>query len=359
MYLFKKYIRNKNGIFNFLLIFLLIHLKYGVTYIKGIIGHFNLGLSLINNQWSNLRNYYWSDSPLLHILQKLFKINDFENYILFIYLFTIFILFLISHKLTELDSYSIFFIFSGWLISVSWNFGLVDSLIVLIILHLSIDVIKKRNIGLKQFLLNTFLIFNHFALGLFFNIILYFIWNDKNKVKIKFLFISFLIGFFTNYSYKLIIGFEGETRLHYLLRPNVIPGLFENNPEVFQYIFFSSFYGFLPLLIFFLYKNFVINFKLIFTPLFIALFGSSLAADSSRILSYLVIPLLVLVIFNVKEYNKFEKQNLLLSFSLIITIFFNEYWVIDNKYVFSGFEYGGDSRIIYEVLVDKIRSVFN
>lgn len=349
----------KRTIQNFLLIIFFFQFKYGISYIKGISGHFNLGMSLINNEWSDLRNYYWSDSPLFHILQKIFQIRNYETYIIFIYITTLFFLLLISIKISELENLSVFFILSGWLISVSWVVGLVDALIVWLILYNSIDVIKNKKLDIRNFLINIFLTFNHFAISIFINFILFTVWTDKKSKKLFFLSTSYFFGFLINMFYKSLIQFNGETRMHYLLRPTVIPTLFENNPEVLKYIFFSGFYGFLPVITLFLYKNFSKNMSKIFIPLLIATLGSFLAADSSRIFSYLAIPVILIITFKIKEDLSTRSVNILTIASIFIVIFFEEYWVIDHLYVFSGSEYGADSRILYEVIIEKVRAIFN
>ena len=349
----------KRTIQNFLLIIFFFQFKYGVSYIKGISGHFNLGMSLINNEWSELRNYYWSDSPLFHILQKIFQIRNYETYIIFIYITTLFFLLLISIKISELENLSIFFILSGWLISVSWVVGLVDALIVWLILYNSIDVIKNEKLDIRNFLINIFLTFNHFAISIFINFTIFIIWNDKKSKKLIFLSTSYLFGFLINMLYKSLIQFNGETRVHYLLRPTVIPTLFENNPEVLKYIIFSGFYGFLPVIIFFLYKNFFKNMSKIFIPLVIAILGSFLAADSSRIFSYLAIPTILITIYKIKDDLDSRLLNILSIASIFFVIFFEEYWVIDHIYIFSGSEYGADSRILYEVIIEKFRAIIN
>lgn len=349
----------KNSYFNnYLLIVLLVHLKYGVVYIGGITGHFELGVSLINNEWSDLRNYYWSDSPLFNILQKILRIEKFENYVVFIYLLTMLILFFIAMKIYELGKLSTVFILSGWLISTSWVFGLVDALLVLLILHIFIDLITKNEFSTKSFFFNSILVFNHFAIAIFINFLIFVLWKKNKFKKLIIILSSFVSGLVLNIFYKSIIGFNGETRLHYLLRPDTIPNLFENNPALLKYVLFSGFYGFVPFLIYFLLTS--SNSSKIIIPFVVAIMGSSLAQDTSRIFSYLIIPVILIVIFELNDLLKeenFKYFNSLIIVSFLIVIFVEEYWVIHPEYIFNGKDYGGFSKLIYEILISKINFI--
>lgn len=349
---------NKKIFENYLLILLLVHLKYGVVVIGGINGHFQLGLSLLNNEWSDLRNYYWSDSPLFNILQAILRIDTFDNYVLFVYLLTLFFLYLIADKVTELEKFSTVFILSGWLISVSWVFGLIDALLVLLILHIFIDLIQKNEFSTKSYLFNSILVFNHFAIGIFINVLIFVLWNKKSIKKSIIISSSFVLGLVLNLFYKNIIGFNGETRLHYLLRPNTIPDLFENNPALLKFVLVSGFYGFIPFLIYFLLTS--INSSKILVPFVIALLGASLAQDTSRIFSYLIIPVILIVVFDlhdsIKE-GKFNYFNKLVLTSFLIVLFVEEYWVIHPEYIFHGKDYGGFPKVVYEIVISKINLI--
>ena len=351
-------IKSKSSILsNFLILIFLVHFRYGVVFISSINGHFELGLSLINRSWNELRNYYWSDSPLFNIFQTIFKINEFENFVVLIYLSTLLFLFLIAIKIAEIGKLSLAFILSGWLISVSWFFGLVDALLVYLIVSIFVDIIKNNKFSLKIGVLNSFLVFNHFAIGIFINFILFSVWKEKKIHKVLAIFTSFSVGIGLNLLYKLIIEFNGETRLHYLLGPKVIPNLYEAFPEMLRFVLFSGFYGSLPLVLYFLNKNFYINAKKITLPLTIAILGASLAKDASRIFSYLIIPVILIILFELNSYFNTTNDKLvgsLLLCSILIVIVIDEYWVLGPNIIFDGKSTGGFSKLIYEILLNKI-----
>jgi len=365
MYILQNFKINSKIIYlNFLLILLLSHFKYGIVYLPSINGHFELGVSLIDKKWSNLRNYYWSDSPLFNILQYFFKVNDFENYIILIYLLSLIFLFLISIKLSLLKEYSYLFVLGGWLVSVSWVFGLVDPVIVFCIISISINTIISRKFGWSEILLLVFLVFNHFAIALFFSFVIFFFIDKKIIEKVIKLTASYIVGFLINLMYKNIIGFNGETRLHFLLRQETIPELLHSFPQLLKYTIFSSFYGLIPILIYYLvFSKNKINVKLILN-LTIALIGASLGTDFTRLFSYLIIPALIYILNEVQKskindinYYYFKKS--LFIFSFLIILFFEEYWVIAPQYINHGSEYGGYSRILWESIVGKLISFKN
>ena len=317
----------KDLFINLLISFFLSHVFYKITFIDRVFDEFLL-INQINS--GNIEsNQFFVESPVFTILGLILNINDFDIYLLFVYMISVFFLLLIVLNIKFLEKYSSLFLLSGWLITTSWFMGHVDILSVLLIVLITKNL--QRNEGNKISLLILYLILtvNHNALSFVcFFIFLVLIENSK---KITFAIYSFggqvignaLISFYLNR-----FNFSGRGRLRFVFNENVILDSVNFVSNNIIALLWSGFLGFsLILLLFSSTSSWSVN-RNIFSSLIIALFFTSIALDTSRIFSLSVIPI---TLFTIKALNEsqFIQKNLpyIYIFSFLSTLAIGPYHI--------------------------------
>ena len=131
-----------NIVVNLFIAIFLSHIFYKVTFIDRIKGEFEL-IDQIKSG-SVISTQFYVESPIFTILGVIFRIDNFDVYLLLVYFLSLFLLFLIVLNLKFLDNYSTLFLLTGWVVTISWFMGHVDVLSVLLLLLISKLTLKKR-----------------------------------------------------------------------------------------------------------------------------------------------------------------------------------------------------------------------
>ena len=115
---------NKKVIFNFLFSSVLVHIIFGSSFSNTIYHEYEITQSLFtgNMPYSS----YNVDTPFFHILGFLFNIEDFRFFSLMVFTVTSLLIYVICFNLEFLQKNSTVFLFSGWLVTVSWFMGYSD-----------------------------------------------------------------------------------------------------------------------------------------------------------------------------------------------------------------------------------------
>lgn len=306
---------NQRIVFNFLLIQVLMNLVYKVTFKTGILNDFEIVQQIINNNLS-AKNFS-IDAPIYYLIPSMLKISSFDNYLLFLYLSSQIFIYLICVNLDYLGNISSIIFFSGWVVTISWFIGYPD-VISIFLITLIMKKILNDQITITTLLFLIFLIFNHYALAIFISLIFILLAeNHQKKPLIIYTILGFLIGrsfvqlFLTN------INFQGRSRLRFIFNDGVLENAVSLTSNNFIYLIISGSLGLTILfLVFSYFEKFTIN-RNIYMSYFVALIGTSLSLDTSRIFSILIVPILIFILFRFDKVIKFEQKFKNLSYFLI------------------------------------------
>ena len=179
---------------NILVTIFLTHIFYKISFINRIQGEFLLIEQIKSGSIDSTQFYV--ESPLFTLIGVLFDINNFDIYLLFVYLITLIFLFLITINLKFLENYSTLFLLTGWVVTVSWFMGHVDILSVLLILLITKITISKNNQELKLLFFYTLLTINHNAIAFVCFFVLLILVEKEQRI--RFIIFSFLGQVFGN-----------------------------------------------------------------------------------------------------------------------------------------------------------------
>tara|TARA_B100000902_G_scaffold251456_1_gene237935 strand:+ start:331 stop:1410 length:1080 start_codon:yes stop_codon:yes gene_type:complete len=320
-----QYIKEKltypNFYINLLLSVFLSHVFYKITYIDRIFKEFSLIEQIPSRNVTS--QAFFVESPLFALLGVILRIQNFDIYLLFVYLLSLLLLFFIVVNLKYLNEFSTFFILSGWLITCSWFMGHVDILSVLLIILLSKNL-ELNTHNYKLFSLYLLLSINHNAIGMVCLLVFLILLENKKRIRLlMFGLPALIIGNALLSFYLSFINFSGRGRLRFVFNDGVIWDSinFVGNNTIS--VFWSGFMGFSVLLLIISIINPWKNTRKIFTALIVAFFFTSIALDTSRIFSLAVIPIILYTI-NIAKDNEFVEKNLkyiyLTAISLVLII---------------------------------------
>ncbi len=323
-YLFKQF--KKNTILDFLIILFLSHIFYRFTFIESIQGEFSLISQITNNNVTS--KSFFVESPTFTVIGLLLGIENIDIYKILIYLISIICFCLIVLNIQFLDKFSSLFLFGGWLVTCSWFVGYVDIISIVLMVLISKNCVENNvgfvNTGMYFLLLSI----NHNAISLAVSII-YLILSKKENIK-KMLLIIFgsqilgniFVQFYLNY-----INFSGRGRLRFVFNDNVIENATRFVGENIFIVLWSGFLG-ISLLMLLIFNTIRWDeIKMIIISLFIALFFTSIALDTSRVFSILVVPIIIytLDLFN-KNINFQNKISITYSVAVLSHFFIGVYY---------------------------------
>ena len=297
-----------NFVVNLLTSIFLSHIFYKITFIDRI----KLEFELINQLRSGsvISTQFYVESPIFTLLGVFFRIENFDVYLLFVYLISLFLLFLIVFNLKFLGNYSTLFLLTGWIVTISWFMGHVDVLSVLLILLISKLTLQKNVEPIKLSIFYFLLTINHNAIAFVSFFILLVLIEEKKRIRFLVYCLigqvagNVLISFYLNR-----INFSGRGRLRFVFNNNVILDSINFVSENIFIVIWSGFMGLLLLQIVFSVNNrWEINKKFIIS-IFICIFFTCIALDTSRIFSLAVIPISIYSIKSFKE-SSFIDENL-------------------------------------------------
>ena len=323
-YLFKQF--KKNTFLDFLIIIFLSHIFYRFTFIDTLQDEFSLISQIKNNNITS--KSFFVESPTFTFIGLLLGIENIDIYKILIYLVSIICFCLIVLNIQFLDKFSSLFLFGGWLVTCSWFVGYVDIISVVLMVLISKNCVEN-NIGY----LNTgtyflLLSINHNAISLVVSIIYLLLSKQENiKKLLLIIFGSQILGNIFVQLYLNYINFKGRGRLRFVFNDNVIENATRFVGENIFIVLWSGFLGIsLIMILMFNVSNWKIL-KMIIISLFIALFFTSIALDTSRVFSILVVPIIIytLDLFN-KNLNFKNKISLTYSFVAIIHFFIGVYY---------------------------------
>ena len=323
-YLFKQF--KKNTILDFLIILFLSHIFYRFTFIESIQGEFSLISQITNNNVTS--KSFFVESPTFTVIGLLLGIENIDIYKILIYLISIICFCLIVLNIQFLDKFSSLFLFGGWLVTCSWFVGYVDIISIVLMVLISKNCVENNvgfvNTGTYFLLLSI----NHNAISLAVSII-YLILSKKENIK-KLLLIIFgsqilgniIVQFYLNY-----INFPGRGRLRFVFNDNVIENATRFVGENIFVVLWSGFLG-ISLLMLLVFNTISWDeIKMIIISLFISLFFTSIALDTSRVFSILVVPIIIytLDLFN-KNINFQNKISITYSVAVLSHFFIGVYY---------------------------------
>ena len=318
-----------NTVVDFLIAIYLSHIYYRITFIETLGREFSLVNQIKNSNVTS--QSFFVESPTFTLLALGLGIDNLDIYKLLIYLITLGTLFLIVFNVQYLESYSTLFILSGWLITSSWFLGYVDILSVLLMVLISKNIAQDNITFLRTGVYFLLLCLNHNAISIGVSII-YLIFTKKRKIlKISSVILaSQLIGNILIQYYLNTIKFGGRGRLRFVFNDNVIENATNFVGNNILVVLWSGFFG--ALVIMFLISNVVVwsEVKIILIALLIALFFTSIALDTSRVFSLLVVPI-SLHVLNLYKNDVSFKHKLAITYTITTSLI-----VIIGVYYFHG-----------------------
>jgi len=349
----------KNKIFwlNLIVSEILVHIVYKITYLNNIDDHFEVSQSLFESKL--VLTQFYIESPTFILLNRFLGINSMDTYLVLLYIILQFIIVLICYNIMFLEEYSTIFIFSGWLVTVSWFVGYVDIVSVLLLVMISKLLLLNNMVPYKLFSLFFLLSFNHYAIALF-SLITLSILSHKNQIK------SFLIpssiGLTTGYLlityYLKIINFSGRSRLRFIFNDNVLNDSVNFISNNFLEFIWSGFLGTIFLLIYLSFINEWRNSVKYYLSLGVCVLATSLGLDTTRIFSILLVPLVLYLIKELKEIEKTSSINIGYILFVVITtsLFFQERFIYGIVNLESP---NTDSKSFYDLIPQIVNSLMS
>lgn len=322
-------------IFNFVILQVLQNLVYGLTYKSYINNDFDITVQIIEKNL--VSNNFSIDSPTFYFVPSLLKITNQDIYLLFIYIFSQIIIYLICVHIDFLGNISSLFLFSGWVVTISWFMGYPDVVSILLIILIMKNILNKE-ISLSTFVWILLLVINHYALATF--LLVVFLILVPNDLKIKFTILSisgFAVGRFFVQIYLNYIEFSGRTRLRFIFNDGVLENAVTLASNNLLHLIVSGTLGLtLLFFVFSYYEKFYYN-RNLYIAYLTALIGTALSLDSSRIFSILVLPIVIFMLFRFQDIVKLDvkTQNLLYFVIANISIFMGENHVYGSIYFVS------------------------
>jgi hypothetical protein len=354
---FMNVLKNKIFWLNILVSEVLIHIVYRITYLDNISDHFDVSQNLFNGN-SEITQFY-IESPTLILLNKFLGISSMDIFLVLLYVILQVAIVLICYNIMFLGEYSTIFLFSGWLVTVSWFVGYVDIISILLLVVVTKLLLLNDLASYKLFFLFFLLSFNHYAIALF-SLIALSILSNKNQIK-KFL-IPSCIGFASGYLlitfYLGVINFSGRSRLRFIFNDNVLDDSVNFISDNFLEFIWSGFLGTIFLLIYLSFTNEWKNSIKYYLVLSVCVLATSLGLDTTRIFSILLVPLVLYLIEELKESRKENTINSGYILFIVITtsLFFQERFIYGIVNLESP---NSDSKSFYDLIPQIVNSIMS
>lgn len=308
---------------NLLVIEVISHIFYKVSFENFLLRDFEINKIVYYEKL----NFYRTEleSPFNTIFVNLFNIQDKDLYTLLIYIIFQVSLILICLNISFLEEYSTLFLLGGWLVTISWWIGFVENISVLLIVLYYKNYLKG---DYKRFYIYLFLLcFNHFGIGIFSTLIFLIINNFKKKYQILYtISASFIV---LRLYLNLFVNFQGRGRIRFIFNNNTLDsgtGFIANSLKEF---YWSGFMGLFILFIFVLFISKYENILIYIASVLIGTIGAAITTDSTRIFSIIIVPLIVHLIIEFKNYNFYNLiyKKLVILFAVFSNLLIGEKFV--------------------------------
>lgn len=281
-------------------------------------------------------------------------IESLDIYKILVYVIYLISLLLIVINIQHLEKYSTLFLFGGWLVSCSWFVGFVDIISVLLMVLISKNILLERKNLIKIFSYFLFLCLNHNAISLGVSLIYLILSKKKNLIRVASVVISTqLIGNLLINYYLNTIKFPGRGRFRFVFNDNVIEIASNFLGSNLILVLWSGFLG--TSLIFTLIFN-MLNWqeiRKILSSILMALFFTSIALDTSRVFSLLIVPIIIYSLNIFKNEINFTNK-LPITYTLSFLLF-----VVVGVYHFFGIVYKTSPMNEIENFYDFIPRIIN
>ncbi len=289
--------KNKTFFTNLLVIEVISHIFYKVSFENFLIRDFEINKIVYFEKLDFYRTEL--ESPFNTILVNLFNIQDKDVYTLLIYVIFQVSLILICKNISFLEEYSTLFLFGGWLVTISWWVGFVENISVLLI------VLYYKNYlagNYKRFYIYLFLLgFNHFGIALFSTLVFLILNNFKKLYQILG---TTLVSFIVLRLYlNLFVNFGGRGRIRFIFNNNTLDSGTGFIADSLKEFYWS---GFMGIIVIFIFSLFISNYESILrytVSILLGTIGAAITTDSTRIFSIILIPLIIHLIIEFKNYE--------------------------------------------------------
>ncbi len=319
----EKFINNKVFFINLLIIEVVSHVFYKVSFENFLLRDFEINKIVFNQKLDFYRTEL--ESPFNTILVNLFNIDNPDIYTLLIYVLFQISLLLICKNLKFLEEYSTLFIFGGWLVTISWWIGFVENISVLLILLYFKNFLKGNYI---RFYIYLFLLgLNHFGVAIFSTLVFLIIINFDRFSKI---FATVVLSFITLRLYlHYLVDFGGRGRIRFIFNNNTLDWGTNFVSQNLNEFIWSGFMGLIFILIFILLTSSYENILKYASCILFATIGAAITTDSSRIFSIILVPLIIHIIL---EFKKYKFENILYQ-KIVILLVITSNFLIGERYV--------------------------
>ena len=319
----KKFLDNKTFFTNLLILEVVTHIFYKVSFENFLLRDFEINKVVFSEKLDFYRTEL--ESPFNTILVNLFRINDPDVYTLIIYILFQISLILICKNLKFLGEYSTLFIFGGWLVTISWWIGFVENISVLLLLLLFKNYLQGNYLKFYTYLFLLGL--NHFGVAIFSTLIFLILINFDRFIKI---FATITLSFVTLRLYlHYLVDFGGRGRIRFIFNNNTLDWGTDFVSESLKEFIWSGFMGIIFILIFVIFTSSYENILKYTACILFGTIGAAITTDSSRIFSIILVPLIIHLILQFKEYE-FE-NNFYEKIIIFVTITSN--FLIGERYV--------------------------
>jgi len=311
-----KFLKN-NSIFDFLVSLFLSHIYYKITFVNSLETDFALIDQIRFGSISS--QSFFVESPTFTFISLLLGIESLDIFKILVYLVTVGSLFLIAVNVQHLNEYSTLFMLSGWLISCSWFVGFVDIISVLLMVLISKNIIENKITIRMTFLYFLLLCLNHNAISFGVSLIYLILAKKEFFYKLLSLIVSTqIIGNLLINLYLNKYNFSGRGRFRFVFNDNVIESATNFVGSNLLVILWSGFFG--SSIVFILLFNLIswTKTKKILISVLICLFFTSIALDTSRVFSLLIVPIIIYTLDIYKKFTNFDNK---LSITYTSTIF--------------------------------------
>ncbi len=354
----KPFFKTQTFYLNLFISQLLIHVVYKLTYIDFIENHLKISKNLFDRNFE--KNQFFIESPFYILLSNILKIINIDVFLIFIYLITQIFLLLILINIDFLGNYSTIFLFSGWLVTISWFMGYVDIISVFLTVIISKQVFQdNEQIDFKLIFYFTLLCVNHYGIAIFIFInILLLSSKKKNKELFKYSLIGLTVGYFLINFYLNFINFSGRSRIRFIFNDGVLKNSIDFVSNNFLELLWSGLLGTIFILLYFVFTSERQQIIKYLSVVIASVFATSLGLDTSRIFSIIILPLVIKMIIDFK--NKritntiFERTLILLVVG--VTFLFQEQYIYGKVNLISPNKISPN---FYDLITKIVNSLFS
>ena len=354
----KPFFKSQTFYLNLLISQLLIHIVYKLTYIDYIENHLEISKNLFDSNFE--KNQFFIESPFYILLSNILKITNIDIFLILIYLTTqIFLLFILI-KINFLGNYSTIFLFSGWLVTVSWFMGYVDIISVFLIIILSKQIFQEnKQIDLKITLYFALLSLNHYGIAIFIFINLLLLSNKKRIMELfKYSLIGIAIGYLFINIYLNFISFSGRSRIRFIFNDGILRNSIDFVSNNLLELFWSGLLGTIFILLYFVFTSERQEIIKYLSVVIVSVFATSLGLDTSRIFSIIILPLVIKMIIDFKNQ---KIQNTTIE-RIIILLVVGVTFLFQEQYIYGKVNLVSPNQIspnLYDLITKLVNSLFS